>query len=136
MWPFILDNPAAERVTGLVANLSVGQIVRCGFRRAGIQRLSTGQSHLDLRAAADLFFGKAGDEARNTMESPPSRPASSKSPPETCIHIFEPVAAQFHKKEKQMLSHLLSFFGAGDEARTRYLHLGKVALYRMSYTRI
>ena len=27
------------------------------------------------------------------------------------------------------------FFGAGDEARTRYLHLGKVALYRMSYTR-
>ena len=29
-----------------------------------------------------------------------------------------------------------SFYGAGDEARTRYLHLGKVALYRMSYTRI
>ncbi len=29
-----------------------------------------------------------------------------------------------------------SFSGAGDEARTRYLHLGKVALYRMSYTRI
>ena len=26
--------------------------------------------------------------------------------------------------------------GAGDEARTRYLHLGKVALYQMSYTRI
>ena len=26
-------------------------------------------------------------------------------------------------------------FGAGDEARTRYLHLRKVALYRMSYTR-
>ena len=23
-------------------------------------------------------------------------------------------------------------FGAGDEARTRYLHLGKVALYQMS----
>ena len=29
----------------------------------------------------------------------------------------------------------LFLFGAGDEARTRYLHLGKVALYRMSYTR-
>ena len=27
-------------------------------------------------------------------------------------------------------------FGAGNEARTRYLHLGKVALYRMSYARI
>ena len=27
-------------------------------------------------------------------------------------------------------------FGAGDEARTRYLHLGKVALYQMSYARM
>ena len=26
-------------------------------------------------------------------------------------------------------------FGAADEARTRYLHLGKVALYQMSYGR-
>ena len=31
-----------------------------------------------------------------------------------------------------MLAPLL--FGAGDEARTRYLHLGKVALYQMSYS--
>ena len=28
------------------------------------------------------------------------------------------------------------FVGAAYEARTRYLHLGKVALYRMSYARI
>ena len=28
-----------------------------------------------------------------------------------------------------------SYFGAGDEARTRYLDLGKVALYQMSYAR-
>ena len=27
------------------------------------------------------------------------------------------------------------YFGAGNEARTRYLHLGKVALYQMSYAR-
>ena len=27
-------------------------------------------------------------------------------------------------------------FGAADEARTRYLHLGKVALYQMSYGRV
>ena len=27
-------------------------------------------------------------------------------------------------------------FGADDGARTRYLHLGKVALYQMSYIRI
>ena len=31
---------------------------------------------------------------------------------------------------------LLLLNGAADEARTRYLHLGKVALYQMSYTRI
>ena len=30
---------------------------------------------------------------------------------------------------------LLFLSGAGDEARTRYLHLGKVALYQMSYAR-
>ena len=36
-----------------------------------------------------------------------------------------PIKFNWHKKN-----------GADDEARTRYLHLGKVALYRMSYTRI
>ena len=30
----------------------------------------------------------------------------------------------------------VTVYGAGDEARTRYLHLGKVALYQMSYARI
>ena len=44
----------------------------------------------------------------------------------------------FMKKSKNRLK--LSFqpvlFGAADEARTRYLHLGKVALYQMSYGRI
>ena len=30
---------------------------------------------------------------------------------------------------------MVFFFGAGDEARTRYLDLGKVALYQMSYAR-
>ena len=29
-----------------------------------------------------------------------------------------------------------NYFGAGNETRTRYLHLGKVALYRMSYARV
>jgi len=32
--------------------------------------------------------------------------------------------------------HYAVLSGAGDEARTRYLHLGKVALYQMSYARI
>ena len=37
------------------------------------------------------------------------------------------------KKEQNHCSFFIC--GAGDEARTRYLHLGKVALYRMSYIR-
>ena len=41
---------------------------------------------------------------------------------------------RYHMKQGTLGRSLL--FGAGDEARTRYLHLGKVALYRMSYTRI
>ena len=35
-----------------------------------------------------------------------------------------------------MEQRLLLHYGAADEARTRYLHLGKVALYQMSYGRI
>ena len=39
-------------------------------------------------------------------------------------------------KNRNAIAFLFYLIGAGDEARTRYLHLGKVALYRMSYTRI
>ena len=39
-------------------------------------------------------------------------------------------------KNRNATAFLFYLIGAGDEARTRYLHLGKVALYRMSYTRI
>ena len=38
-------------------------------------------------------------------------------------------------KKKDCKSSPSFYFGASDEARTRYLHLGKVALYQMSYTR-
>ena len=37
-------------------------------------------------------------------------------------------------QNKRTAFRLSFYFGAGDEARTRYLHLGKVALYQMSYT--
>ena len=36
---------------------------------------------------------------------------------------------------KKSHPHGWDLLGASDEARTRYLHLGKVALYQMSYTR-
>ena len=59
------------------------------------------------------------------------------SPPtvhRTAELIFEPVTREI-KRKSRCRSICFSFYGAGDEARTRYLHLGKVALYRMSYTR-
>ena len=39
------------------------------------------------------------------------------------------------KKERGRQNRRPLSCGASDEARTRYLHLGKVALYQMSYTR-
>ena len=48
-------------------------------------------------------------------------------------HLF--FRASSFQKEKDQPFGWCFLFGAGDEARTRYLHLGKVALYRMSYTR-
>ena len=49
-----------------------------------------------------------------------------------CHHI------NFDKNRTQETGRILCpvFYGADDEARTRYLHLGKVALYQMSYIRI
>ena len=38
--------------------------------------------------------------------------------------------------KKQPAANAAGCYGAGNEARTRYLHLGKVALYRMSYARV
>ena len=49
---------------------------------------------------------------------------------------FRAVRCTVFKKSHICLSDKCGFYGAGDEARIRYLHLGKVALYRMSYTRI
>ena len=40
-----------------------------------------------------------------------------------------------HRNERNRGLLFLLYIGAGDEARTRYLDLGKVALYQMSYAR-
>ena len=47
---------------------------------------------------------------------------------------WRPPPAPEPKKKDMTYGHVF-LFGASDEARTRYLHLGKVALYQMSYTR-
>ena len=42
----------------------------------------------------------------------------------------------YREQEQRCLLLFLLCNGAGDGARTRYLHLGKVALYQMSYARV
>ncbi len=61
------------------------------------------------------------------------------------VHIAKAVTFSLAEKASEFIAPIsrkkktpsrVSFFGAADEARTRYLHLGKVALYQMSYSRI
>ena len=62
------------------------------------------------------------------MEVPARFELADQSFADSCLTTW----LQYHMKSG---TRSVPDFGAGDEARTRYLHLGKVALYRMSYTR-
>ena len=65
--------------------------------------------------------------AQRATNAPPGRFLASLAP---CSPL-----CPLEPKNKGMTYVMPLFFGAGDEARTRYLHLGKVALYQMSYAR-
>ena len=65
--------------------------------------------------------------AQRAINAPPGRFLASLAP---CSPL-----CPLEPKNKGMTYVTPLFFGAGDEARTRYLHLGKVALYQMSYAR-
>ena len=84
-----------------------------------------------------MLYG-AGDEARSRHCRAATRTAGGKRPTGAFSRfaraLFDPLPASF-PKNKGMTYVMPLFFGAGDEARTRYLHLGKVALYQMSYAR-
>ena len=66
------------------------------------------------------------------MEVPPRFELGNESFADSCLTTWP----RYHYKNRNAERSYSILFGAGDEARTRYLHLGKVALYRMSYTRI
>ena len=51
------------------------------------------------------------------------------------LYIYAKRERKSIEKTKTSSFRMRFFTGASDEARTRYLHLGKVALYQMSYTR-
>ena len=88
----------------------------------------------------ELHFG----EARTRFPASHEPPGGASREP--CAHLRSKCASrmgggsEFEKpvsiaKNNTTTMSWCYFFGAGDEARTRYLHLGKVALYQMSYAR-
>ena len=84
-------------------------------------------------SASSRFLARLSSHERNSPPDCCSRLRRPAGPCEAGVR-FEPLRTQFHKKQGHPKGGLV-FCGAGDEARTRYLDLGKVALYQMSYAR-
>ena len=78
----------------------------------------------------EVLFG-AGYEARTRYRTPPRlRLRGGPAPPVSMTVEAASLCSKFRCKKENTSDEVL--FGAGYEARTRYLHLGKVALYQMS----
>ena len=80
---------------------------------------------------------RGDDEARSRRSAPRHARGHQNVPPARFSRfaraLFEPRPVPFQKETPSFW--MVFLFGAGDEARTRYLDLGKVALYQMSYAR-
>ncbi len=85
-----------------------------------------------------VFLFGAGDEARWRPSRAATRTRAPKHAPGMFLSLRScPVRASARpvNAKKHHPIGMVFLFGAGDEARTRYLDLGKVALYQMSYAR-
>jgi hypothetical protein len=63
-----------------------------------------------------------------------SKAEPRRKPVKLLFRLKKSAAVDGADKKRRTRKNVSFFYGAGDEARTRYLHLGKVALYQMSYT--
>ena len=107
-------------------------------RRALLRSKSAAPKRIPHPVGWGILFG-AGDE--ESAEAPPAaeeaRRFRGSVPTAGRGSGWEPadttVSAEEHAKKSP--PKWVVIFGAGDEARTRYLDLGKVALYQMSYAR-
>ena len=76
------------------------------------------------------------DACLSFLEVPPRFELGSQGFADPCLTTWPRHHMNLSRKKGTRGAFLQLTNGAGDEARTRYLHLGKVALYQMSYTRI
>ena len=97
-------------------------------------------SELTALAVSEGYGACEDAEARTRFPASHERPAAIRGNPAlTSIILYALRAwgggsefAFFEQKKKDIQTGCPFFVGAGYEARTRYLHLGKVALYQMS----
>ena len=100
----------------------------------GIEVLQTSALPLGYGTEYEVLQGRGERKAPQTlsaallMEVPPRFELGNRGFADLCLTTW--LWYQIRSETKH------SVYGASDEARTRYLHLGKVALYQMSYTRI
>ena len=75
--------------------------------------------------------------SRLWLEVPPRFELGNKGFADLCLTTWpwHRTLILWKRRSKYYILSVLSINGADDEARTRYLHLGKVALYQMSYIR-
>ena len=76
--------------------------------------------------------------SRLWLEVPPRFELGNKGFADLCLTTWpwHHTLILWKRRSKYYILSVLSINGADDEARTRYLHLGKVALYQMSYIRV
>ena len=88
-----------------------------------------------------LFLSGADNEARTRFPASRQRPSAIRGNPirpriENALRALGwRYRVHLLPKNRTSKPDVLFLSGAGNEARTRYLHLGKVALYQMSYAR-
>ena len=108
-------------------------------QRAAFRRARNGTAW--KRSGADFAATRSGQRGSNSLPGIPRISSADSREPYRTSHFICALcigggsAFAFYEKSRTSDSDVLFHSGAGNEARTRYLHLGKVALYQMSYAR-
>ena len=112
-----------------MASRTIWNTLRVCFAHNHWNRYFKFRSSGSLRAFRYSFFHRWGHDWKRQLQRRLLRKRGAADIPAHCHTKQKAIAFAFlHQRWLRI--------GAADEARTRYLHLGKVALYQMSYGRI